>query len=225
MLIAVTNPTRKIPAPAGRRKKPSTRAAKSRTVTKEAPVKRKHHKAARAAKRTKRKVHRNPGNPRHYFRKKARRRVHRNPSMFKGGVLGELFSKDGLLMIGGAFVAPMTADFLQEKLIPTATGWMKIGVKAAIIGAGAFAIDRFLKQRKAAVAFGVTGAAVLASDAVRLWRGQMAGLSEGEADWLSTRPEILQAVERSGSLGAPYQVGLAAPYQVGLADAFGPAFG
>lgn len=217
MLIAVTNPTKRIPRPAGRRK-PSTKAAKPRL--KEAPMRK--HRAVKAAKRTKKRVHRNPT----HFTKHRRRRVHRNPSPFSGkGVLGELLSKEGAIMIGAAFVAPMAADFIQEKLMPTAQGWTKLAVKAAIIGGGAYALDRFLKQRKGAIAFAVTGAAVLVSDAVRLYRGQMAGLSEGEADWLSTRPELLQAVTSGGGMAEPYRVGMAEPYTVGMADAFAPAFG
>jgi hypothetical protein len=190
-------------------------------------MKRKRHTAAKAVRRTKKRVHRNPSNPGHYFARKrhSKRRVNRNPSMFRGGVLGELFSKEGAIMIAAAFAAPMATDFIQEKIMPAATGWVKIGVKAAIVGGGAYMIDRFLKQRKAAVAWGVTGAAVLASDAIRLYRGQMAGLSEGEADWLSTRPELLEAVSKSGGMSAPYRVGMADPYQVGMAEAFAPAFG
>lgn len=223
MLIAVTNPTHRIPPPKKRRN-PSTKAAKPR-LSKEAPMRK--HRAAKAAKRTKRRVHRNPGNPTHSFGKiRRRRRVHRNPSPFSGrGVLGELLSKEGAIMIGAAFVAPMAADFIQEKLMPTAQGWTKLAIKAAIIGGGAYALDRFLKQRKGAIAFAVTGAAVLVSDAVRLYRGQMAGLSDGEADWLSTRPELLQAVTSSGGMGDPYRVGMADPYKVGMADSFAPAFG
>lgn len=193
-------------------------------------MKRKRHTAAKAVRRTKKWVHRNPTHHRPKFsrgitRSMRRRRTFRNPSMFRGGVLGELFSKEGAIMVAAAFAAPMATDFIQEKIMPTATGWVKIGVKAAIVGGGAYLIDRFLKQRKAAVAWGVTGAAVLASDAIRLYRGQMAGLSEGEADWLSTRPELLEAVSKSGGMSAPYRVGMADPYQVGMAEAFAPAFG
>jgi hypothetical protein len=184
-------------------------------------------KTHRRKKRTTRNPSHSPRKAVRHYRAKARRRTVRNPSFLpSGGVLGELLSKEGLLMIGGAFVAPMAADFLQEKLMPSATGWMKIAVKAAIIGAGAWGIDRFLKQRKAAVAFGVTGAAVLAADAFRLYRGTMAGLSDAEADYLATRPELMRAYVNAGSgMGDQWSVGLGGPYSVGMADAFQPAFG
>lgn len=204
---------------------PAQRAATKRLVAYNKRRKRTHnpsHAPRKAHRRRSAAVHYNP---------RRRRRVHRNPSgsfFPKGGVLGELLSKDGLMMIGGAFVAPMVADYVQEKLMPDATGWMKIGVKAAIIGAGAWALDKFLHQRKPAIAFAVTGAAVLAADAFRLYRGQMAGLSGAEADYLATRPELMHAYVNAGSgMGDQWNVGLGGPYQTGLAGLGGswePAF-
>lgn len=217
------------PARKGRKKGAGT-MAKHRTAAQKAAT----AKLLRWNKSHRRKTTRNPSSsPRKATRRSggtSKRRTYRNPSsggfFGGGGVLGELLSKDGLLMIGGAFVAPMAADFIQEKIMPSATGWTKILVKAAIIGAGAWAIDKFGRQRKAAVAFGVTGGAVLAADAIRLYRGQMAGLSEGEADYLATRPELMQAYVNAGSgMGDPWAVGLGDPYKVGLADAWSPAFG
>jgi hypothetical protein len=231
------------PSTRPKRAKTATKARKPRAVKKGASAMAKKHRSPAQRAATKRmlaanrsrKRHRNP-TTRHATRRrsasvaapKRRRRVHRNPSLFGGGmgVLGELMTKEGLLMIGGAFVAPMVADFVQEKIMPSATGWTKILVKAGVVAAGAWAIDKFGRQRKAALAFGVTGAAVLASDAVRLYRGQMAGLSEGEADYLATRPELMQAYVNAGSgMGENWQVGLSEPYRTGLADAFAPAFG
>lgn len=227
-MIIYANPTTK-KAPRKKRKA-STRTARRR-VTEEAPMATKRRRTATKKKATRRRrvaVHRNPtmSTRSHHRKTHRRRRVHRNPSFLpKGGVLGEILSKDGLMMIGGAFIAPMAADFIQEKIMPSATGWTKIAVKAAIIGGGAWAIDKFLKQRKAALAFAVTGAAVLASDSINLYRGKMAGLSDAEADYLATRPELMQAYASGGSLGDPWQVGLSDPYRVGMADAFAPAFG
>lgn len=178
--------------------------------------------------------HRNPSNPRRKATRRRhatvyhrRRRVHRNPSFLGGsGVLGELLSKEGLLMVGGAFVAPMAVDFVQEKIWPGASGWTKILFKLGLVAAGAYAIDKFAKQRKAAIAFGVTGAAVIASDAVRLYRGQMNGLSDGEADFVSTRPELMAAFLQgnAGGMGDPYAIGMAEPYAIGMAGAFEQPF-
>lgn len=225
MLIAVTNPTpRKRKAAKRKTSKNPAAPRKRRTIPKVSTMaKRRTRKATK-----RRKVaHKNPTI--HHYAKKAhkRRRVNRNPSPFGGGkgILKEILSLEGALMVGAAFVAPMVTDYAQEKLMPSATGWVKIGVKAGLVGLAAFLIDKYGKQRKAALAYAVTGAAVLASDAVRLARGQMAGLSDGEADYLSTRPEL------SEMLSDPYAVGMADPYAVGMADAytqmdaFAPSFG
>lgn len=166
-----------------------------------------HYKATRRRRST----HRNPVSYR-------RRRTHRNPSLFGGGgILGELISKEGALMVAGAFAAPMVTDYLQEKIMPSATGWTKVAVKAGLVLAGAYAIDRFLKMRKAALAYGVTGAAVVASDAVQIARGVMSGLSADEADMLANRPDLVARVAQ-GQLGADYAPSLSAPYATGLME-------
>lgn len=129
-------------------------------------------------------------------------------------------------MVGAAFVAPMATDWIQEKIMPSASGWTKIAVKAALVGGVAWVIDKYGKQRKAALAYAVTGAAVLASDAVRLSRGKMAGLSDNQADYLSTRPELANLMA-TGELGDPYQLGMAEAYEMGLSesnDTFGSSF-
>ena len=158
---------------------------------------------------------------------RGRHKTHRNPSLFGGGgILKELISKEGLLMVAGAMAAPMVTDFLQEKIMPSATGWTKVAVKAGLVAAGAFAIDKFLKMRKVALAYGVTGAAVVASDAVQIARGTMMGLSADEADMVASRPDLVRRIAQG------YQSGLA-DYETGLSEdgggsfnrAFQPAFG
>ena len=172
-----------------------------------------HNPAPRRAVRRRRAATKH--NPVRYHR--TRRRVSHNPRLFGGGgILGELISKEGLLMVAGAFAAPMVADYVQETIMPSATGWTKVAVKAAVVVAGAYAIDRFLKMRKAALAFGVTGAAVVASDAVNIARGVMKGLSASEADLLANRPDIAAQIA-AGNLGGAYEAGLAGNYTPGLA--------
>jgi hypothetical protein len=144
-----------------------------------------------------------------------------------GGVLKELFGIEGVMMIGAAMVAPMVADYVQEKVMPTATGWTRILVKAGVIAAGAFAIQKFLKKPKVALAFGVTGAAVLASDAVNYYRGAQAGLTTTQveqADTLAGDPVAIHALASGynpGTLSDSYSMGLSDPY----ANAFSSAFG
>ena len=202
-------------------KKGATMAKRHRSAAQKAATRkmlaanraRKTHKnpTAKRATRRRRATHRNP------VAVSRRRSVRRNPSMFSGGILGELISKEGLLMVGAAFAAPMVTDYLQEKLMPTATGYTKLAVKAGLVVAGAWAIDKFLKMRKAAIAYGVTGAAVVASDAVQIARGVMSGLSADEADMLANRPDLVARVA-SGNLGADYSQGLSGPYSSGLSE-------
>jgi hypothetical protein len=176
------------------------------------------------------KTHRNPSYP---VKKRAsgvvhrkRGKINRNPSSFGGGsIFKELVSVEGAMMVGAALAAPMAADFVQEKVMPSATGWVKLGVKAAVIGAGAFAIQKFLKKKNVALAFGVTGLAVLVSDAIKLTQGQLSGLSVAEADMAAQVPGNAQALVMAG-----YERGLAdgGGYQAGLSgddnQPFNPAF-
>jgi hypothetical protein len=162
------------------------------------------------------KRHKNPSSPRKYravkrhhnpvVHRKHRVMRHHNPSLIKGGgVFAELLSVEGAMMVGAAIAAPVTVDFIQETVMPTASGWMKLGIKAVILGAGTFAIAKFLKKPKVALAFGVTGTAVLAADCYHFAKGQLAGLNDAHADYLSTRPELMDAVlsgDLSGSGGS-----------------------
>lgn len=200
-------------AMAKRHRSAAQKAATRRMIAANKARKRRTHRNPVAYKATKRRrrTHRNP------VVSYRRRRTHRNPSLFSGGILGELISKEGLFMVAGAFAAPMVTDYLQERIMPSATGYTKLAVKAGLVLAGAWAIDKFLKNRKAALAYGVTGAAVVASDAVQIARGVMAGLSASEADMLANRPDLVARVA-AGQLGADYSTGLAGPYSVGLGE-------
>lgn len=174
--------------------------------------------------------HRNPSHSRTYKAKRRyrnpdpvhnrQRRIHRNPSsgLFGGnGIFKELLSMEGAMMVGAAFAAPMACDFIQEKVMPSATGWTKVAFKAAVSVGGAWLIAKFLKKPKVALAFGVTGLAVNVADAVKIAQGRMAGLSADQADMLANRPDLVQAIA-TGNLGDPYRTGLADPYRTGLAD-------
>lgn len=192
-------------SPMAKKRRSAAQQAATRKMI--AANKRKVHHNPSARKATKRrKVHHNPTTAR-------RRKTYRNPSLFGGGgILKELISKEGLMMVAGAMAAPMVTDYLQEKIMPTATGWTKVAVKAALVLAGAYGIDKFLKMRKAALAYGVTGAAVVVSDAIQIGRGVMAGLSAAEADMVATRPDLVARIAQGG-----YTEGMA-DYGMSLAD-------
>jgi hypothetical protein len=179
-------------------------AQKAATAKMIAANKRKHRNPSSAPRKAtkRRKTSHNP----HHFKVAARRKTRRNPSIFGGGgILGDLISKEGLIMVAAAMVAPMAADYVQQAVMPSATGWTKIAIKVAVIGAGAYALDKFLHQRKAALAFGVTGAAVIASDAIQIARGVMSGLSASEADMVANRPDLVQQIAN----GYGYKRGMA----------------
>ena len=167
-----------------------------------------------------RKTHRNPTKHRKASARRSvvvvnprrRRSIRRNPGFLSSApnVLKELFSMEGALMIGAAMAAPMAIDYAQEKVYPTATGYTKIAVKVAALGLGSWLIAKFLKKPKVALAFGVTGAAVLASDVVTIARGTLSGLSANEAELLASQPGNVRELVVAG-------------YKRGLADS-GPSY-
>lgn len=225
MILVSANPTqftgRK--ASTGRKaKKGATMAKRHRSAAQKAATRKMlaanrarktHHNptARKAVSRKRRSVRRNPVA---YHR---RRRVHRNPSLLSGGgILGELLSMKGVVMVGAAFAAPMAATYLQNLLMPTATGWTKVAVKAGIVLAGAYAIDKFVKQRNAALAFGITGIASVGSDVMNIVQGVVQGLSADQADMLANRPELIRSIA-AGQLGTRYEPGMGGPYGVSMA--------
>jgi hypothetical protein len=189
-------------------------AANKRRHRNPAPAHRKYHAKRR---------YRNPA-PVH-------RRIHykrrRNPSkgLFSGGnPLKELMSLEGAMMIGAAFAAPMAADYIQSLVMPSATGYTQIAVKAAIIGAGTWAIAKFLKKNKVALAFGVTGAAVLAADALAVYQGVgQAGLS-GNYNTAAMFQRQQLAGYSSGLADVGYSMGLASSDMDAFPNSFRNAY-
>lgn len=150
---------------------------------------------------TKRRVTKNPTTRRSYRAAAPRRRrsVHRNPApSFARGILGELASKDGLMLLGAAALAPTAVDMVAEKIVPAQyqSGWTGILAKAAIAAAAVWAIDRFGKQRKAALGFAVGSGASLLAQAVRMYRvGQaMPAAPAPVADEIAKNPALFSQV-------------------------------
>lgn len=195
-----------------------------------------------ANKSRKRKKHRNPSSPSSYRKRYARRagthrKRHRNPSSGGGGNFFKSFlTLEGAVELGAAIAAPLAVDFVQQKIMPSATGVTKLALKAALAVGGGYAIDKFLKKRMAGKIFAVVGLSVIALDAWRYYQANNTlGLSEGEADYLSTRPELMDALVSTDTsamrpivgLSDPYSVNLSDPYSVNLSDdsAFANPFG
>lgn len=179
-MLIYANPTATKPRAARRRAAPGASTMKKRTTKRRAV--------------SRRRVHRNPAPV-----ATRRRRVHRNPSLAgrfgvaRGSVLGELLSVEGAMMIGAGLVAPTAAAWVQAKVMPSATGWVKLGIQAAVVLGGAYAIDKYGKQRKAALAFALTGTSALIADAINLGRAKATGVSDSLADYLVQNPSLINA--------------------------------
>lgn len=213
---------------------PSTVPARRRTKKKGATMKRKRSSTRRASSR--RRVHRNPSVKRRRvhrnpsFKARSRRRVHRNPSrggMFKG-ILGELASMNGVALIGSAVAAPIVTDFVVGYL-PTnmKTGYTGLIAKAAVVAAGAWALDRFVKSRHAAIGFAAGGLGKVIADGINLYKVNSVlppAKSEAQqvmATEIAKNPSAVQSLmdgsfdSLNGYTEAPQQIGMAG-YEVGL---------
>lgn len=182
---------------------PSTRPARRRATKKGASIMKRKRTTRRRATSRRRTVTKNP-----VIRR--RRRVHRNPGVITRtrrrigtsarGILGELASKDGLMLLGAAAIAPTAVDLVAEKIVPAQyqAGWTGLLAKAAIAGAAVWAIDKFLKQRKAALGFAVGSGASLLAQAVKMYRvGQaMPSAPPAVADEIARNPALFEQVVR-----------------------------
>ena len=116
-----------------------------------------------------------------------RRRVHRDPSLLAGGksFLGDLATTQGLIMLAAAAAAPTVVDMIHSRVVPDAykTGWWGIAGKA-VIGLGiAYGLDKYGKQRKAALGFGIGALGSLLANAWTTYNVQ------------STLPAVAPAVQ------------------------------
>jgi hypothetical protein len=203
--------------PAKRRKRKASPATPARNGRKKGALlmAKRHRSAAQKAATRKmlaanksRKRHRNPAPRKATRRRRAvshnpvsrRRRTHRNPSTatFGRGILGELASKDGLMLLGAAAVAPTVVDFVADKIVPTqyASGWVGLIAKATIAAAGAYALDRFLKQRKAAIGFAVGAGGSLIAQAYKTYMVQttLPTVTPAQGDEIAKNPALYRTL-------------------------------
>lgn len=208
---------------------PSTRPIKAKTTTrtrrrraaskKGHTMARKHRTPAQnratrrmlAANRS-RKRHRNPSAaPRKATRRRhhnpshaPRRRRYRNPSSagFGRGILGELASKDGLMLLGSAALAPTLVDMAAGYIVPVQyqSGWTGLLAKAAIAGAAVYVLDRYAKQRKAAIGFAAGAGGSLIALAYRTFQAQQAipAAAPAVADEIAKNPTLYENLMRGG---------------------------
>jgi len=137
---------------------PAQRAATQKLIRYNKSRKRHHNPSPRKATKRRRYA---AANPRHH----SRRRVHRNPGGFGRGILGELASKDGLMLLGAAAIAPTAVDMVAAAVVPIqySMGLTGLAAKGAIAVGLTYAVDRFI-NRKAAIGFaaGSLGSLLLA---------------------------------------------------------------
>lgn len=138
-----------------------------------------------------------------------RRRVNRNPSGgFGRGILGDLASKDGLMLIGAAAVAPTIVEAIAGYIVPAQfnSGWTGLLARAAIAGAAVYGIDKLLKQRKAAIGFAAGAGGSLLMAAYKTYQVQQAvpaATPPAVADEIARNPalyENLMSGDQYGSL-------------------------
>lgn len=170
------------------------KAATRRMLAANKSRKRHHNPSPRKATRSRRRVSTAPRN--------TRRRVHRNPSTFAKGILGELASMDGVILLGSAAIAPTIVDMAASYIVPVQyqSGWTGLMAKAALAAAGAYALDRFVGKRKAAIGFAVGAGGSLIALAYRTFQAQqtlpaaVTASSPATADEIARNPTLYNSL-------------------------------
>lgn len=197
MSLTIVNPTKRKPAKRRRAKRTTTTTTASPARKKGVTMakRRRRSPAQRAAfkrmisglHRTKNPVRRAArrrryANPVHVYQ---HRRRHRNPGLVsRGGVLGELMSKEGLMGMGTVVVLPTITTLALGYLMPSATGYTKVVLKGAIgIGIGV-ALAKWLNRKAGMVACAVAGGTMIA-EAIQQYQAGAAVAAPASAATLS----------------------------------------
>lgn len=116
---------------------PAQRAATLKMLAANRRRKRSNNPSSRKATHRTRRRYANPS-PRHH-----RRRRYHNPSTGGRGLLSELMSLNGVVMVGAAALASPALELVNDKLIPAQfkTGWTGLLARAVVAGVGVFALD------------------------------------------------------------------------------------
>jgi len=123
-----------------------------------------------------RSLHRNPSRKRKVSRRRTvhsnpvsyrRRRTHRNPSRSGGGggLLNELMSKDGLMMVAAIVGTPTVLELAVSYVMPNSSGMTRTIVKAGLGVGIAWAVYKYL-NRKAGVVVGLASVGVAATELI-----------------------------------------------------------
>lgn len=220
-LLIYANPSTK-PTKRKRKAGPSaTKARKPRAVKKGASAMAKKHRSPAQKRATERmlaanrsrKRHRNPSPRKARSRRRyaaaapshRRRRVHRNPGGFSRGILGELASMDGLMLLGAAAVAPTVVDAVSDMVVPVQyrAGWTGLLAKAILAAGGTWAIYKYV-NRKAGIGFAAGAGGSLLNLAYRTFRTQQAlpaavtQTTPAVADEIAKNPTLYRSLMESG---------------------------
>lgn len=184
---------------------PSHRPRRARGTSKKGPTMAKKKRARKATSRRRRTIHRNPTHSRRASSRRAsshkrRRRVHRNPfTVSSKGIIGEITSRDGLMMLAAAAVAPVTVNTICDKILPIAynTGWYKLAARTAVTLGIGYVIDKYAKQRKVALGFVAGSAGSILYDAYTTYRAGAIlppGTPPAVADEIARNPTLFEGV-------------------------------
>jgi len=127
-----------------------------------------------------------------------RRRVHRNPSVgSKGGMLGELMSKDGLMMIAAVAATPTLMELAAAYVLPkTLTGTTRIAAKTALgLGLG-WAVHKYV-SKKAGMVVALVSVGWAAASVVEAYMSPT-GLTGGGGSGIAA-PKVVGSYIRSGA--------------------------
>jgi len=105
---------------------------------------------------------------------------------------------DGLILVGSAVLAPTVCDLAVDTIVPAQyrQGWTGLIARAGIVGLGAWALDRWLKQRKAALGFAIGGGAQVLAQGIRMARVTMSNprIAPAVADEIAKNPSAYDAL-------------------------------
>ena len=181
MSLVIVNPSPRAKAPAKKRTtatirpkaaKGATMAKRHRTPAQKAATRkmlaanRRHRNPAPRRASSKRRVyHRNPAPAaRRYTRR-------RNPSSTgAGSMFKELMSKDGLMQVAAVAVTPTLTELLVSTVMPSATGYTRVAVKAGLGLGLAWAVSKFVSKRVGMVA-GLVVAGTAAAELYHAYSG------------------------------------------------------
>lgn len=164
MSLIVVNPThhrKPKAAPAAAPKRKHTMAKKRRSAAQKAATRRmlaarRHRNPTTHSKRARR---RNPAHSRKVY---TRRR--RNP-IAASGLMGELLSKEGLMMVAAVVGTPTLTELAVTYVMPTATGTTRSLVKAGLGAAIAWGVYKYV-SKKAGVVVGLVSIGSAVSDVI-----------------------------------------------------------